>query len=219
MSLHSTLPGSARGRSVEAVPDFRFELDLIRAGAGAIAGVDEVGRGPLAGPVGVAAVILDPDDLPEGLDDSKALSAARRERLFAVILDKARCVAVAFASAGEIDALDIRRATLGAMARAVRALAIRPAFALIDGRDVPQGLVCPARALVRGDSLSLSIAAASIVAKVTRDALMARLSASEPGYGFDANAGYGTQSHLEALSRLGPTLFHRRSFRPLRQDA
>jgi ribonuclease HII len=168
--------------------------------------------------VGVAAVILDPDALPEGLDDSKALTAARREALSLVILAKARAVAIAFAAAEEIDAYNIRGATLRAMARAVGALAIRPDFALIDGRDVPEGLGCPAAAIIGGDARSLSIAAASIVAKVARDGLMARLDRHFPEFGFARHAGYPTRTHKMALARHGPTPLHRRSFhaRPLR---
>jgi ribonuclease HII len=195
-------------------PDFAFEREAIAGGRAIVVGVDEVGRGPLAGPVTVGAVILDPDDLPEGLDDSKALSAKRRETLSAIIYAKARCVSIAFASVAEIDALNIRGATLLAMARAVDGLSLRPHFALVDGRDVPKGLCCPARAVIRGDARSLSIAAASIVAKVARDALMRRLDAACPGYGFASHAGYPTRAHIEALARLGPTLFHRRSFKP-----
>ena len=150
-------------------PNYSVERKLLREGIGPVAGVDEVGRGPLAGPVAVAAVILDPDDLPAGVDDSKALSAQRRERLFEIILMKAASVSLAFASVEEIDALNIRGATLAAMARAVNALALRPAFALVDGRDEPPGFGCSARAIVGGDALCLSIAAASIIAKVARD--------------------------------------------------
>ena len=195
-------------------PDFAFERELIASGRALVAGVDEVGRGPLAGPVCVAAVILDPDDPPEGVDDSKALSPQRREALSELVFAKARCVSIAFASAEEIDALNIRAATLLAMARAVSGLCLKADFALIDGRDVPDGLGCPARAIVRGDARSASIAAASIVAKVARDALMRRLDAVCPGYGFARHAGYATRAHVEALARLGPTPFHRRSFKP-----
>ena len=183
------------------------------AGARWVAGVDEVGRGPLAGPVGVAAVILDPEDLPGGVDDSKALTAKRREELNGVIFAKAVAVSIAFASAAEIDAYNIRVATLRAMARALAALAIRPCFALIDGRDVPPGLICPAAPLIQGDARSLSIAAASIVAKVARDALMARMDGFFPGYGFAAHVGYGTDKHQKALARLGPSPLHRCSFK------
>jgi ribonuclease HII len=195
-----------------------LERARLALGARWIAGVDEVGRGPLAGPVGVAAVILDPDELPEGLDDSKALTAARREALSLVILAKARAVAIAFAAAEEIDAYNIRGATLRAMARAVGALAIRPDFALIDGRDVPEGLGCSAAAIIGGDARSLSIAAASIVAKVARDGLMTRLDRHFPEFGFARHTGYPTRAHKIALARHGPTPLHRRSFhaQPLR---
>ena len=141
------------------------------------------------------------------------MSAERREELSRSILDKALGVAIAFASAREIDAFNIRGATLRAMARALGALALRPDFALIDGRDVPEGLCCQARALVGGDGLSLSIAAASIVAKVARDALMTRLHAHYPEYGFDSHVGYATRRHVAALERWGPSPLHRRSFR------
>ena len=191
----------------------------MRDGVGPIAGVDEVGRGPLAGPVAVAAVILNPRALPEGVDDSKALTAEQRERLFEIIMKKAACVSLAFASAVEIDALNIRGATLAAMARAVNALALRPGFALIDGRDRPDGLVCASRAVIGGDALSLSVAAASIIAKVTRDRLMTRLHAHYPDYGFARHVGYGTKFHLEAIARCGPSPFHRLSFRPCAERA
>jgi ribonuclease HII len=185
----------------------------MKLGARWVAGIDEVGRGPLAGPVAVAAVILDPRNLPKGVQDSKTLSAERREELSRSILDKALGVAIVFASAREIDTFNIRGATLRAMARALGALALRPDFALIDGRDVPDGLCCQARALIGGDGLSLSIAAASIVAKVARDALMTRLHAHYPEYGFDSHVGYATRRHVAALERWGPSPLHRRSFR------
>ena len=200
-------------------PHFEFEREAFAAGAGWVAGVDEVGRGPLAGPVGVAAVILDPQDLPDGLDDSKALPEARRDALRPVIFAKAISVSVAFASAEEIDRFNIRGATLRAMARAVGALHVRPDLALIDGRDVPDGLVCPARPIVGGDALSLSIAAASIVAKTTRDALMRNLGRDYPGYGFGDHAGYPTAFHRSALLSLGPCPYHRRTFRLRKQEA
>jgi ribonuclease HII len=200
-------------------PNYKVERSLMRDGAGPIAGVDEVGRGPLAGPVAVAAVILDPADLPKGVDDSKALSSPEREKLFEIILGKALSVAIAFASAGEIDCLNIRVATLAAMARAVNALSVRPAFALVDGCDWPPGLCCEGRAIVKGDASCLSIAAASIVAKVARDRMMTRLDALYPDYGFARHVGYGTKVHLEALARCGPTPFHRLSFAPLRRTS
>jgi ribonuclease HII len=195
---------------------FELEAELLAQGIGAIAGIDEVGRGPLAGPVCVAAVILDPADLPRGLDDSKKLSAARREAFFDEICARALAVAVALAPAAEIDALNIRGATLACMARAARALALAPRFALIDGRDLPKDLPCPGRAVVKGDATSLSIAAASIIAKVTRDRLMARLDLIYPGYGFAGHAGYPTPAHQANLRRLGPCPEHRRSFAPVR---
>ena len=191
---------------------FKRERARLKAGALFVCGVDEVGRGPLAGPVGVAAVILDPRRIPKGLDDSKALSPARREELNAAILETALGVTVAFAPAAEIDAFNIRGATLRAMARAVQALRPRPCFAFIDGKDVPPGLPCPAEAVIGGDALCASIAAASIVAKVARDRLMARLDAHYPAYGFASHAGYATRFHREAIAKHGPTPLHRRSF-------
>ncbi len=198
-------------------PNFSVERKLLRDGRGPVAGVDEVGRGPLAGSVAVAAVILDPDDLPAGVDDSKALSALQRERLFEIILKKALSVSLAFASVEEIDALNIRGATLAAMARALKGLALRPAFALIDGRDEPEGCGCSARAIIDGDASCVSIAAASIVAKVARDRMMTRLGAHYPDYGFAQHVGYATKRHLEAIERCGLTPFHRRSFRSRRE--
>jgi ribonuclease HII len=196
-------------------PTYQHERLLIAAGRQLVAGVDEVGRGPLAGPVGVGAVILDPNDLPEGLDDSKALSAARREALAEAIYARAIAVSLAFASVEEIDRFNIRGATLLAMRRAVAALSVKPHYALIDGCDTPPGLLCPAHAIIGGDGLSLSIAAASIVAKVARDALMARLDLVHPGYGFARHAGYATREHSAALTHLGPCPLHRRSFKPI----
>ena len=194
-------------------PDFSYERALMAAGAPRIAGVDEVGRGPLAGPVCVAAVILDPENIPEGLDDSKVLSEARRETLSEAILETALGVAIALASAADIDAFNVRGATLRAMRRALAALAPRPDFALIDGRDLPDALICPARALVGGDGRSQSIAAASIVAKVLRDRLMREADRHFPGYGFAAHKGYPTEAHRATIGRLGLGPLHRRSFR------
>ena len=195
-------------------PNFAFERARHKLGARFVAGVDEVGRGPLAGPVGVAAVIFAPGSPPlKGVDDSKKLDRERREALFPLILERALSVSVVFASAEEIDRHNIRGATLRAMARAVAGLSVRPDFALIDGRDVPDPLACPALAIIDGDELSLSIAAASIVAKVARDRLMARLDAHYPDYVFSGHCGYGTPAHLKALARLGPTPLHRKSFK------
>lgn len=196
-------------------PHFRTERRFLREGCWPIAGVDEVGRGPLAGPVAAAAVILDPDRLPKGVDDSKALSAKAREEAFERIAASALAIGVAFASVSEIDGSDIRKACLLAMARAVAALSVAPRLVLVDGRDLPD-LPCPGEAIVKGDALSLSIAAASVVAKVMRDRQMRRLAALYPHYGFETNAGYGTKAHLDALAARGPTPFHRMSFAPLR---
>src|SRR5271166_4611976 len=151
-------------------PHFDFEREAMAEGRRGVAGIDEVGRGPLAGPVGGAAVNLDPDDLPQGLGDSKAISEAKGAAPH--ILAKTLSISIVFASAAEVDASNIRGAALRAMARAVGALSLKPDLALIDGRDVPDGLACPARAIIGGDALSMSIAAASIIAETTRDALM-----------------------------------------------
>ena len=196
-----------------ATPHFDFEREAFACGHRWVAGVDEVGRGPLAGPVGVAAVILDPDDLPFGVDDSKALPEAKREHLCEIIFAKALSVAIVFASVDEIDAMNIRGAALRAMARAVAGLSLRPHLALIDGRDTPDGLICPARPIVGGDGISMSIAAASIVAKTMRDALMRNLHRDYPHYGFAEHVGYATAAHRRALALSGPCPYHRRSFR------
>lgn len=182
-----------------------------------VAGADEAGRGPLAGPVVAAAVILDPLNIPEGLNDSKQLSAVKREALFLLIMETAT-VSIASSGAALIDAIDIRKASLDAMRRAILGLADPCAFGLFDGRDVPPGLPCPGRALVKGDSRSVSIAAASIVAKVTRDRMMARAGAVFPAYGFEVHAGYGTRRHRTAIAQEGPCPLHRMTFRPLRRD-
>ena len=194
-------------------PHFDYEREAMAEGRRWVAGIDEVGRGPLAGPVGVAAVILNPDDLPQGLDDSKAISEARRAMLRPIIFAKALSISIVFASAEEIDVYNIRGAALRAMARAVSALSLKPDLALIDGRDVPDGLACPARAIIGGDALSMSIAAASIIAKTTRDALMRNLGRDYPQYGFADHVGYATELHRRALALSGPCPYHRRSFR------
>jgi ribonuclease HII len=191
-------------------PDFTHE-----AGLGArVAGVDEAGRGPLAGPVAAAAVVLDPGNLPPGLNDSKVLSAARRAALFDQIHACAE-VSLAWASVEEIDRLNIRAASLLAMRRAVEGLGRLPEAALIDGNACPDGLPCRGVTLIKGDALSLSVAAASIIAKVARDRLMADLARAFPGYGWEVNAGYPTAAHRAALLDLGVTAHHRRSFRPV----
>lgn len=199
--------------AVRRGPDFSRETALIRSGTVPVAGIDEVGRGPLAGPVVAAAVILDPDRLPSGLDDSKALTAERREILFEAIVATAD-VAVASVPASRIDAINIRAATLEAMRRAVAGLRRSPVFLLVDGRDVPPCPV-PGEAVVGGDGLIASIAAASIVAKVTRDRMMARLGRHYPDYGFERHAGYATAAHRAAIRAVGPCPYHRLSFGPL----
>jgi ribonuclease HII len=185
-----------------------------RAGAMPCAGIDEVGRGPWAGPVVAAAVVLDPARLPEGLDDSKKLTARRREALCVEILATA-AVGIGEASVAEIDATGILPACDLAMRRALAALNVAPARVLVDGNRVPPGLACPAAAVVRGDGSVLSIAAASIVAKVTRDRTMAELAREHPQYGWERNAGYGTAEHRAALMQHGVTPVHRRSFAPI----
>jgi ribonuclease HII len=194
------------------MPDFTLERRI----AGPVAGVDEVGRGPLAGPVHAAAVILDPARLPPGLDDSKKMSETRREKAFDAIMASALAVGIGVASVEEIDRINILAATMLAMRRAVERLTIRPVHALVDGNKVP-ALPCPAEAIVKGDSKVLSIAAASIIAKVTRDRFMSDLDAACPGYGWARNKGYGTADHMEALARLGPSVHHRTSFAPIAQ--
>jgi len=198
------------------MPDYICEQDLRARGLWPIAGVDEVGRGPLAGPVMAAAVILDPTDLPLGLDDSKKLSAKKRESLFYEITTKALDISIASASAEEIDAINIRQATHLAMRRALNALALKPAYVLVDGNDLPRDLPCPGETLVKGDARSLSIAAASIIAKVTRDRLMANYARHYPAYGFECHAGYGTKAHLAAIKANGPCPVHRLSFATFR---
>lgn len=179
-----------------------------------LAGVDEVGRGPLAGPVIAAAVILDPANIPEGLADSKALSAKKREFLNALILQSS-WVGVGEASVEEIDEINILQASLLAMERAVSALPQVPQHLLVDGNKLPKTLPCPATAVVKGDARSQSIAAASIVAKTRRDAIMQDLAQQFPGYGWEKNAGYPTKQHREALVKIGLTPHHRRSFKPV----
>ncbi len=188
--------------------------DLERTIGGIVCGVDEVGRGPWAGPVITAAVIFNPDNIPHGLNDSKKLTAKRREALYPIIMN---CATVGFgeASVEEIDHHNILQATLMAMSRAVANLGVNPDHALIDGNQIPK-LNCPASFVKKGDTISLSIAAASIVAKVRRDFLMKKLSEIYPEYGWERNAGYGTPQHQEALRLVGPSRFHRKSFAPIR---
>jgi ribonuclease HII len=195
-------------------PDLSFEKAAFARGILRVAGVDEVGRGPLCGPVVAAAVRLDPAAVPGGLNDSKKLSAARREALFAAIMAAAD-VSIAEASAAEIDALNILEASHLAMCRAIAGLGEAPDHVLIDGSRIPRGLAISAEAIVKGDARCASIAAASIVAKVWRDRIMVDLAQQHPGYGWEHNAGYPTKDHLVALRNLGPTPHHRRSFRPV----
>ena len=201
------------------MPDFAIE----RGCTGVVCGVDEAGRGPLAGPVVAAAVVIDRrrfrGALRDELDDSKALSRDAREACYRALWKCARggavSIGVGAASVGEIDRINILRASLAAMGRAVAALGIKPDIALVDG-NVPPPLPCAVRTVIKGDALSFSIAAASVVAKVTRDRIMTGLSARYPGYGWDTNVGYGTPEHGEGLRRHGVTPHHRRSFEPVR---
>ncbi len=188
----------------------------MKRGTGPVAGIDEVGRGPLAGPVGAAAVVLAPARVPKDLNDSKQLSADVREALYDQIMERALSVGVAFASAAEIDAINIRQATHLAMRRALAGLSTVPGYVLVDGNDLPSCLICEGETLIKGDSSSASIAAASIVAKVTRDRLMRRLCVVHPAYGFSRHVGYPTREHLAALAHHGACGFHRMSFAPIR---
>ncbi len=194
-------------------PDLTAEVAFAEIGS-TICGVDEAGRGPWAGPVVAAAVVLDRGRIPPGLNDSKKLTPRRRAALFDAVRASA-LVGVGIASVEEIDALNILAANDLAMLRAIGALRPAPEAALIDGNRVPPGLPCRARALVGGDGRSLSIAAASVIAKVTRDRIMEELAQAHPGYGWERNRGYGTPEHRAALIRLGVTPYHRRSFRPI----
>jgi ribonuclease HII len=203
----------ARGVIAATPPSFRRERALLKRGVWPVAGCDEAGRGPLAGPVVAAAVVLDPRRIPKGIDDSKRLTAERREELFEQICATAS-FAVAFASPSRIDRDNILRASLWALTRAVQALPEMPKHVFVDGRD-RLDTSCDCEAVIGGDGLILSIAAASIIAKVTRDRLMCALAQDCPGYGFESHKGYGVPEHLAALHRLGPTVHHRRLFAPV----
>jgi ribonuclease HII len=194
-------------------PTFRRERRALNSGIYPVAGCDEAGRGPLAGPVVAAAVILDPDRIPRGLNDSKKLDAAAREKLYEKICASAQ-VAVAFGTVARIDRDNILRASLWALARAVKALPVAPKLVFVDG-NMKIDCGCDCQAVVSGDALVLSVAAASIVAKVTRDRLMVRLGLAHPGYGFERHMGYSVPEHFAALARLGPTIHHRKSFAPV----
>jgi ribonuclease HII len=194
-------------------PTFRRERAALKRGIWPVAGCDEAGRGPLAGPVVAAAVILDPKRVPRGLDDSKKLDPQTREKLYAKICASAE-VAVAFAPPARIDRDNILRASLWALARAVAGLPVKPKLVFVDGRDRID-TCCDCEAVISGDAIIASIAAASIVAKVTRDRLMTRLGLCHPGYGFEQHKGYSVPQHCRALVQLGPTIHHRRSFAPV----
>lgn len=197
-----------------SAPDYALEEAAFRAGARVVAGVDEVGRGPLAGPVTAAAVVLDIARMPEGINDLKKLPPKRREMLALAIMESCDW-AVGHASVEEIDALNILRASHLAMCRALAGLRQRPDLALIDGNMLPRDLPMPGQAVVKGDARSLSIAAASLVAKLLRDRIMVDLAQQHPGYGWEVNAGYPTKAHRQALLDLGVTPYHRRSFKPV----
>lgn len=195
-------------------PDFDMEQAAMAKGLLCVAGVDEVGRGPLAGPVTAAAVVLDPARIPDGLNDSKQLSIKKRIYLAELLEDCAE-VSVAHASVEEIEQHNILRASHIAMRRALAGLAHPPDHVLIDGSMIPHGLNISAQPVVKGDTRCLSISAASIVAKICRDKLMVDLAQQHPGYGWETNMGYGSKSHMSALQNLGPTPHHRRTFKPV----
>ena len=209
-------PGAkASAKAARAFPTLALETVLIRSCGGLICGVDEAGRGPWAGPVSAGAVILNPDDLPEGIDDSKALTAERRDALEIEIKARALAWGVGFASVEEIAELNILHATGLAMCRAIEAMAVQPAAALVDG-NYRFKLPCDVQTVVGGDGLSLSIAAASILAKTARDRLMIAMDAEYPGYGFASHKGYNAPAHQQALKDLGPCPAHRRGWAPIR---
>lgn len=194
------------------MPDYQFEKAALLRGFSCICGVDEAGRGPLAGPVCAAAVILPPDTVIEGLDDSKKLTEKKREALFDVIKEKAQAYSIAFGTLEEIEEFNILEATFIAMNRAVDSLAVKPDYALIDGNRAPKGIKIPCETVVKGDSKSMSVAAASVLAKVTRDRLMTEYDKKYPQYNFKKHKGYGTKEHTELLHKYGPCEIHRRSF-------
>ena len=208
------MPPASNRKKQTIGPNLSFEIE-----AGAphtlVCGIDEAGRGPLAGPVVAAAVVLNHDCFPDGLDDSKKLDIGKREALYAELVVCAQ-YGVGIASVEEIDEINILWASMLAMTRALAALPRAPHFALIDGNRLPRQMPCPARAIIGGDALALSIAAASIIAKVTRDRMMVELAEIHPGYGWESNRGYSTRSHFDGLARLGVTPHHRRSFEPIR---
>ena len=201
--------------SISGNPDFSSEASLHAQGYHYIAGIDEAGRGPWAGPVVAAAVILEKDDIPEGLHDSKKISPGKREKIFDSLTEKAD-IGIGIIDFEEIDQLNILQASLKAMQLALSQLSSPPCYALIDGNKCPD-LPIPSQAVIKGDSQVMSIAAASIIAKVTRDRIMKKIGAEFPGYGWERNMGYGTKEHAEALLKLGVTPHHRRSFAPVKK--
>ncbi len=215
--VDTRMPSDLPKPATKPAPDFALEDAAKAQGFARIAGVDEVGRGPLAGPVTAAAVILDPARLPEGINDSKRLSEPARLRLAAEIKQMALAWSIAHATVAEIDQLNILHASLFAMDKALQALAPAADFALVDGNRLPPAMAQPAQTVVKGDARSLSIAAASILAKVERDRIMRELALEHPDFGWDRNMGYPTAQHREALIRLGPTPHHRISFAPVRK--
>ena len=194
------------------MPDYEYEKAAVSSGFNTVCGVDEAGRGPLAGPVCAAAVILPTDTVIEGLDDSKKLSEKKRERLYDEITEKAVAYCVAYGTLEEIESVNILEATFIAMNRAIDGLKVKPDFAIIDGNRVPKGIKIPCATLVKGDSKSMSVAAASILAKVTRDRLMLTYDEKYPQYNFKKHKGYGTKEHTELLKQYGPSPIHRLSF-------
>ena len=209
------LAGMLFDSTIQTEPDYSHERELMARGARIVAGVDEAGRGPLAGPVVVSAVVLDGAAIPPGLNDSKKLTEDQRELLFEQIMATARAVSVVVAPPAIILARNIRGATLWAMAQSASSLGLRPDRVLIDGRDVPLGLPCEGLALIGGDGRSVSIAAASIVAKVTRDRMCRIMDSDAPHFGFAAHKGYSTPQHMRALVEHGPCRHHREEFAPV----
>jgi len=197
---------------MKTLPDLSFEND--HAHHGIICGIDEVGRGPWAGPVTAAAIILDQTSIPNGMNDSKKISAIKRNQI-ALHLKETAFIGIGHASVEEIDEINILQASFLAMERAIKNLPLTPDFALIDGRHIPPNISIPAKAIIKGDSISLSISAASIIAKVTRDKIMTDLAKKLPYYGWETNMGYGTKKHQDGLQSHGVTKHHRRSFKPI----
>ena len=194
------------------MPDYEFEKAAVNSGFSCICGVDEAGRGPLAGPVCAAAVILPVGAVIEGLDDSKKLTEKKRERLYDIIKQTAVAYSVAYGTLEEIETVNILEATYLAMNRAIEGLTVKPDFALIDGNRVPRGIKIPCETIVKGDSKSMSVAAASVLAKVTRDRLMLEYDKKYPEYNFKKHKGYGTKEHTELIKQYGPCEIHRLSF-------